>query len=107
MEAKIENFEDRLGKCYELSGRYVIDHGGVTLVHGRITDKFCTGLTIDHAWIEENENVYDPVLDTEFPKFLYYELFNAEARNAYSQTKACVHMLRTEHFGPWDEEEGE
>lgn len=93
-----DEFEDRVGRCYELSGQYILQHSDAVLVHGFITDKFHTGRVIAHAWVEEEDAVFDPVLDERYPKFLYYALFDAEVEYTYTQEETARWMLKTQHL---------
>lgn len=95
---------DRLGRCYELSAKYVLDNDGFNLVHGFITDKIgVTGHTIDHAWVEKEGNVYDPVLDMELPTEIHEAMFNAEVTIKYPRKSVLDMILMKEHWGPWHE----
>jgi carbohydrate-selective porin OprB len=93
---------ERLGQCYILSYRYVMTHNNYTLVHGYITslDKL---KTIDHAWVEKNDKVYDPVMDKEYPKIVYYALFSAESDKTYTSKETLRMGVEFETYGPWHE----
>lgn len=60
---KLANIDCRLGQCYVLSGRYVMDHQESILVHGSINGRRWTGKDFDnpHAWVEDGDEIYDPV----------------------------------------------
>ena len=94
----------RLGQCYVLSGRYVLNNSNAILVHGTINGIRFTGKDFDnlHAWVEEGDEVFDPVLDKRFPKDMYYEVMNAKSHKKYDQEKMMVIMLREGHWGPWE-----
>ncbi len=96
-----ESIKDRLGKCYMLSYKHTSSQKGFTLVHGYITDRIKTGRTIDHAWTEKGGIAYDPVIDKEFPKDLYYALYQAEKVKEYSDREANSKALSSGHYGPW------
>ena len=97
----------KLGRCYELSGRYVLDHPNYNLVHGTITRK--DGYTIDHAWTEKNTQmgqynmsmVFDPVMDLELPWDAYERLLGAKVKKKYNATQMSKSMLGAKHWGPW------
>ena len=99
-------FKSRLGHCYELAGRYVFNHfdEGILLVHGTINGRRWTGLDKDnpHAWVEEEDDVYDLVWDKRFPKQLYYEVMNAKADKKYNFKELCQIVGKKKHWGPWD-----
>ena len=96
-------FRSRLGKCYELSGRYVSEHPNAILVHGKIYNRWTKGYpSVDHAWVEEGNEVFDPVWGKRLPLFFYYELFNAEVHKKYSYEEVLKKMLREGNWGPWE-----
>ncbi len=93
--------KDRLGKCYQLSWQYVTKNSSYKLVHGYITDRVKTGRTIDHAWVEKGNEVYDPVMDKRYPKQAYYGLFGVEAEKVYNSKEALDLGSKYGHYGPW------
>lgn len=96
--------EDRIGRCYELSGNFQVDNQEYTLVHGFITDRIGdTGHTIDHAWVEKDGEVYDPVLDKSYPTDIYEALTGAEEIIRYEYIKTLNNIQKTGHWGPWHE----
>ena len=101
----MQELQKRLGQCYNLAGRYIHDHPKALLVHGTFNGIRFNGIDFNnpHAWIEEDGEVYDPVMDCQFPLQDYYNLFQAVANKKYTHQEACEKMLETEHFGPWNE----
>jgi hypothetical protein len=94
----------RLGKCYEVSYKYITEHHEYTLVHGIITDnKFGTGKSLDHAWVEKDDQAYDVVLDLTCPKEIYYDLFSAEPMAVYTVQDAMQMAYEQGTYGPWDD----
>ena len=93
----------RIGKCYELAGRYVIDHPDAVLVHGTFNGIRFVKIDFDndHAWVEENGEVFDPVMDCRFPKEEYFELFQTTIQAKYNHDEVCRLTLETKHWGPW------
>lgn len=95
--------DQRLGKCYELSWQYInaINDPNTKelLVHGYITDKI--GRTIDHAWTENGNNVYDPVMDKTMPRMVYYSLLQVEVFKKYTYDEAIKMGMKTKVYGPW------
>ena len=94
----------RLGLCYALSGKYVSSHPKATLVHGQLINPFGKGYKVlDHGWVEEGDEVFDPVMDKRWPKAAYYGLFQAKVFNTY--TFSDVNRITSEcgHWGPWDD----
>ena len=99
----------RLGKCYELSGRYVIDgmfipdRERATLVHGRLVNPFGVGHPLlDHAWIETDDEIYDPVMDKTWGRAIFYSLFKPTVFKRYNREEARKMILKHKHWGPWE-----
>jgi len=93
----------RLGLCYELSGRYVSRHHGTILVHGRLVNPFGKGFAeLDHAWVEEDGEIFDPVMDKIWPKDVFENLFKAKVYKKYSHEEVLKMILRHENWGPWE-----
>ena len=90
----------RLGRCYELSYKYATSHPEWTLVHGYITN-MDGSKTIDHAWVEKDEIVFDPVMDQELPKQVYYIMFKAESFKEYTFEETLDRAIETQVYGPW------
>jgi hypothetical protein len=100
---KSDDMKDRLGQCYVLSGRYVMDHPEAILVHGSINGIRWTGKDFDnpHAWIEEGDEAYDPVWDLRLPKEAYYGMMQAKVIKKYNQEETMLTMVRSKNWGPW------
>jgi 8-oxo-dGTP pyrophosphatase MutT (NUDIX family) len=100
-ESKPKN--PRVGKCYELSGRYVLEHPKAILVHGRLINPFKRGLTeLDHAWVEVGDEIFDPVMDIIWPKNVYEDFFHAKPNKKYSFIEVVKIVDRAENWGPWE-----
>ena len=90
------------GMCFRTAYRYVMDHSGTELVHGRYQDDFGRKVK-NHAWVEKGNKLIDPEwggkwIDKRKLKqggFLYIE----EAR--YTDEEAMITMVRNRHMGPW------
>lgn len=92
----------RLGRCFELSGRYVSEHPNATLVHGNLTNPFARGMKeLDHAWVEEDDQIFDPVMDQWWPKGVYQSLFHTKEQQRYSHVRVLSMTLKHQHWGPW------
>ena len=92
---------DRLGRCYELAGRYVMDNAGTQLVHGSIQGM--GNPRIDHAWaVTSDGQIYDAVLDEEFDPVAHLHFFSAEEHIVYERFEAMALMAKHKHWGPWD-----
>ena len=93
----------RLGLCYELSGRYVSGHPEAILVHGRLTNRFERGhKEIEHAWVEEGNKIFDPVMDKVWPKETYEGVFNVKVYKKYTHIEVLKMTLEYKNWGPWD-----
>ena len=96
----------RLGHCYDLSGRYVMDHSDAVLVHGTVTRS--DGYTIKHAWVESIDTasgyktrmVYDPVLDLSLPWDVYERMFRAKEEQRYTHDELMHTVAKQKHWGP-------
>lgn len=94
----------RLGLCYELSGRYVSVHPDAVLVHGRLVNPFMKGhKELDHGWVEEGGEIFDPVMNKRWPKDVYENLFKAKIYKKYTFKEVIQMMDKYLHWGPWDE----
>jgi hypothetical protein len=100
--ARIPAFDtSRLGRCYELAGKYVIDHGG-TLVHGQIQG---AGLPpLGHAWVKspDGKSVWEPTSGHTYTSAAFERLYHGKELATYSKVEAAAQMLETKIFGPWD-----
>ncbi|MNM49990.1 hypothetical protein D3C81_610110 [compost metagenome] len=99
---KNADINERLGQCYVLSYQYATSNPNSELIHGNITNKF-DGKTIDHAWVEENGEVYDPVLDWRIMKEVYYGLYDAQVEKRYTFQEALNEGIESGTYGPWHE----
>jgi len=94
---------DNLGRCYELSFKYLISHSDWKLVHGYITNIFPPHQTIDHAWCIKNDIIYDVIYEEEFPLQVYQSLFKCEVENVYTYDEAIEKYEEFGHCGCWYE----
>jgi len=128
-----ETIEERLGKCFELSGKFILEHPGWSLVHAVIKDTVNkSGAQVIHSWCEKEDAaidvvtkkkdrlVYDSVLNEELPLRLYYGLYGIidyryhdhERRLKVPETllirytfeEAFKLIQETRTYGPWDPE---
>lgn len=102
----------RLGRCYELSGRYVVEHPSeaAILVHGTVINPFKNKLhttgekllpKIDHAWVEVDGDIYDPVMDITWQKNVYEDFFKAETTKKYTYRELLPILDKEGNWGPW------
>ena len=105
------------GDCYVVAGQLAleiknknIDYKGTPyLVHAEVKHSAIEGLRYGHAFIEDDENVYDFSNSREIimPKQLYYYFGDINPRDKkkyrkYTFKEAREKMLSTGHYGCWD-----
>ena len=97
----------RVGRCYELAWRYLKDlakeKGAGTkafLVHGTVIGGIPTR-TIQHAWVEFGEKVYEPQSGDVMNKREFYRVFKAVSLKVYPTEKALVNAVLWKTYGPW------
>ena len=106
-----KGFRDRLGQCYILSGRFVMEHPEWELVHGTIQKPGGSTPRIGHAWAEKVEKaqryeirvVYDPVLDQELPWDAYERFTGAKEVKRYTSDQMVSILIKDKTWGPWNE----
>jgi hypothetical protein len=98
-------YRKRLGRCYELSGRYLLDNPNTNLVHGSIQGMGQP--RIKHAWVEtlgtdgRLTGIFEPISNAIQHPGAYGLFFNAHVDKRYPQKEALAHMVKKRHFGPW------
>lgn len=92
--------ENKLGRCYELAGLFVVKHPDWKLVHGR-ADYLGTGFHFDHAWCELADLVFDPVLGWQTNRAIYYALFDAMAIKRYTAQGVAQKALESGYWEWW------
>lgn len=91
---------ERLGRCYELAGRYVLEHPDAdALVHGSIEGMGQP--RIGHAWVEVVGGVWEPVTASVWSWTAFMAVFDPRMNDRWSNAAARDRMLRAGHFGPW------
>jgi hypothetical protein len=98
-----DTLDERLGKCYELCGRLMIDNQGIgyKLVHATLFPYFGKDIYF-HAFLEKDNVVYDAVADRFYEADSYYQVYYIEDRQCYTDEEAMNKMVKTGHFGSWD-----
>ena len=90
----------REGLCYELAWRWLLKHKEGTLVHGVVFAGDPLSW-INHAWVELDDEVYEPQNDETFSKTAFYQAFQAKPAQRYTLLEATKMALRTRNYGPW------
>ncbi len=93
------SFKTRIGRCYELAGRYQSNNGGI-LVHGSIEG--FGNPRLDHAWVVNNDgSVHEAILQEDLEPYIFEQLFNPEENSRYDRFEAALLALKSKHWGPW------
>lgn len=95
-----EDISERLGDCYALVGRESMEMSDGFVIHGHVENPYGEG--VDHAWIEKDDKVWEPVTNSWFDKADFEYLFRPVEHSRYTIQEARENMLETENFGPWD-----
>jgi hypothetical protein len=108
------------GDCYYIAGQFAMDNiftpkkieyiGTPYLVHGEVQGQGAVShIRYGHAWIEDDENVYDFSNGRELviPKVIYYAIgdINPDEPTKYKKytfAEARRKMVDTGHYGCWD-----
>ena len=111
------------GDCYQTAGDFVLDSkilgetrtnkikfvGEPHVVHAQVTGQGAiSGLKYGHAWIEDDQLVYDYSNGRELviPKDFYYAVGKVKKTKPryfkYTFEEARKKMLDSGHYGPWD-----
>lgn len=94
-------FRQRLGRCYELAGRFASHHDGVALIHGSIQG--FGNPRIDHAWVElPDGNVWEPASGQVWDRAVFDVLYHPKVGQRFSHMDVLVNLCRERHWGPWD-----
>lgn len=104
-------FQDRLGRCYEIAGRYARENKGSFLVHGSIghpgsrLKREPDQPPIGHAWaVDADGEVFEPISGKHFSWDAYRDLFGAVEWIRYPSDDVPLLMLKHRNWGPWDAE---
>jgi hypothetical protein len=105
------------GDCYEVAGKYILDHAlgredEYQLCHGMVTGQGdVAGIRFGHAWVERKVGANWVVIDhsngldvTDFNRAMYYLIgkITREGVNYYTPSEATEYMRETRHWGPWE-----
>lgn len=98
------SLKNRLGRCFELNYKFVVDNQEWSLVHGYITDiRGKQPVTVHHAWSKKGNLIYDAVLDAEMDYKVYYHFYRHEERYVYTAMEAIEISMRDRTYGNWEE----
>lgn len=93
--------------CYDEAANELLfsrKRDGWTLAHGRPTlmrEPYCE---YGHAWLEKDEEIFDPTSGFGGPRFLYYSIGNIKHEDVilYTAKEARKMLNLYEHWGPWE-----
>jgi hypothetical protein len=95
----------RHGRCYELAWLAfddMDDPGDWRLVHGIVNGP--AGIArMEHAWLTDGVEVFDPVLNLFSTLKAYRNRHKAKVVATYDRKQMRDMTNRHKHFGPWDE----
>ena len=103
MEGIPKRRDRRVGRCYELAGRFQQDNQGWILVHADLYQSGgpYAGAAIDHAFVEHEGVVFDPVLAKTMPLPEYYAVYGVTHARKFDARTAAGLLLKENHWGPW------
>lgn len=89
------------GDCYKNVQDYLLDNDipNAFIIHGVVTSR---NGTLNHAWIETDNEVYDPTTGIKTSKELYYSKLNPKVEAKYGFEEAINKRFATGNYGPWD-----
>jgi hypothetical protein len=90
----------RLGRCYELAGKFSMDNPQAILVHGSIEGMGMPRLK--HAFCVTKEGVWEPITNEVWPLQSFISFFSPHIDYTYGQKQAMGAMVLSGHFGPWE-----
>jgi len=100
------------GDCYEVHANLMIElkNDEYTLCHGNaIGQGPISGIEHGHCWIEYRDLVLD-ISNGKAVTYLKSDYYlkghiNPEKVKRYTWKEMAHHMIETEHYGPWDDDE--
>lgn len=100
------------GTCYVDAFKYFQDNHfknkRLRLVHGLVDGQGAlTGITYNHAWVEDGNKIIDMTLPPQYQKSLtkkqYYKIGNIKTTFSYDSKEFMENVLKFETYGPWEE----
>lgn len=88
------------GDCYKNVMDYLLDNDipNAYIVHGKVSGR---NGTVDHAWIETQDVVYDPTTGIKTDKQTYYNRLKPAVDKKYSFVQAMKMRFQQGHYGPY------
>lgn len=99
---RLPRIRKRTDRSYELAAKGQQRDPSWTLVHGTLKRG------IEHAWLEKDGSVYDPVADFFMASDQYVAALQAVAERRYSALEATEEMSsrKVKTWGPWHTTKG-
>ena len=95
---------DRRNKrCYQLAGVFQQDNPEWVLVHADTlppTGPYA-GTTFDHAFVERDGVVFDPIFAEFYPVQEFYAVYGVTNARRFDHDTAVHLLLKENHWGPW------
>lgn len=101
------------GNCFDNCGRFLLNdqHSEMTLVHCNVvgTGSSVKGIKYSHAFLITGDGNFAMDLTNDqsnpimVPLQFFRQLGAVTNELHYSRGEAVAEMIRTEHFGPWDD----
>lgn len=86
--------------CYKDAWVFVSKNRDWELIHGLIKDNR-SGNTVEHAWAEKGNKVYDPKERKTYEKKAFYAIHYVRSVLRYSYKEAVDNRLEKTSYGPW------
>lgn len=103
-DCRIPRLRSRIGRCYELAARGVLQGKGWTLIHGEV-DSGRPGLRIGHAWLERGDEVFCSESDRVIPADVWQRQRRPEVFARYQPKDLAALYARYGHNGPWHDDD--
>jgi len=93
------------GDCYKNVQDYLLDNDlpNAFIIHGQIVNK--EGKVINHAWIENGDEIIDPTTGISTSKSMYDDKLSPKEESRYDFSEALKMRFKTNNYGAWTPEE--
>ena len=94
-----EPFNKRLGRCYEIAGRYASEHPNSILIHGSIEGMGFP--RIGHAWVSVGPDIFEPATGHIMTKAEFGKWASPQIDDAYPYPDVLEKIVSSKNWGPW------
>lgn len=93
------------GDCYKNVQDYLLENDlpNAFIIHGQVINK--DGQLINHAWIENGDEIIDPTTGISTSKEKYDEKLSPKEEYRYDFSEALKMRFKTNNYGAWTSEE--